>query len=754
MKLKMRMKNKMLLGAIGLLLCNLSLFAQSEVVNKYAVEWNQFSKNASESFPIGNGEVGANVWLEENGNLVCYISRTDAWSENSSLYKLGRIRFSFFPALQKEGLSVRQFLNLEEGKIEMRLTDGKEHVALDFWVDSESPVIYVKGTSSYPVHVTASSEIWRTQARLIPARERHFALQGCKVDSLLTEYADVVEDRNDHLIVYHRNEHSIYPFTLDLQHLSGEGSKGDPFMNRTMGYAISGENFVKQTPTSICSRTEVKEFGLKVAAHVEQTETAQEWIDHIEKMVGKAPGFDEAARRTAVWWKNYWNKSYIIVQTPDEAKGDKITQAYILQSWMAACGGRGNYPIKFNGSIFTVDPVFTDASRNYSPDFRLWGPDYWWQNTRLIYHPMLKSGDFEMMRVLFRHFYSNLPMLKQNAKVLFGADGAVNPETSTIFGTFVNHDYGWERTGREAEMIENPYVRYYWSSGLEIVGMMCDYYHYTSDKAFANDTLLPMAREILKFYTSFFPRDERGKIQITPAHSLEMYWDDVKNDLPNVAGLHYVVKALLGLPDDCGTREDRSSWKTLLGLLPDIPMREVDGKILFSPAEVYDATKSNNQENPELYAVFPFALCHIATRDCAAGIRTYESRKIRNTVGWTQDGQQAARLGLTEEAAANLWAKVQNSHINHRFPAYWGPNFDWTPDQNHGGNLLLTLQEMVLQVYDRSVYLLPAFPKDWNVSFKLYVPGNNTITGIYQDGKWVKKPSLQEKTNLKIHMKR
>lgn len=743
------MKNRVSL-LVMLLLSSISLFAQSGIVNKYTVEWKQFSRNASESIPIGNGEVGANVWLEENGNLVFYMSRTDAWSENSSLYKLGRVRVSFFPALQEEGLSVRQFLNLAEGKIEMQLANSKEHIALEFLVDSESPVVYIKGTSSYPLQVTVSSEVWRTQTRLVPASERHFALQGCTDDSLLTEYADVVEDINDNLIVYHRNEHSIYPFTLKHQHLSGEGCKGDPFIHRTMGYNVSGTGFVKQSPAIIRSRIEVKEFCLKIAAYAEQTKTAQEWIDRTERIIGQALRFDEAAERTAAWWKRYWDKSYIVVQTPDGEKGDKITQAYILQSWMAACAGRGNYPIKFNGSIFTVDPVFTDSSRNYSPDFRLWGPDYWWQNTRLLYHPMLKSGDFEMMRVLFRHFFSNLPMMKQNAKVLFGADGAVNPETSTIFGTFVNHDYGWERTGKEVEKIENPYVRYYWSSGLEIVGLMYDYYNYTLNHAFANDTLLPMAREVLKFYTSFFPRDKQGKIQVTPTHSLEMYWDNVKNDLPNVAGLHYVVKGLLSLPDDCGTKEDRKNWKKLFSSLPDLPVREVDGRILYSPAEEYDATKKNNQENPELYMIFPFALCNISTPDCPIGIRTYENRIIRNTVGWTQDGQQAARLGLVEEAAANLWAKVGNSNPNHRFPAYWGPNFDWTPDQKHGGNLLLTLQEMVVQVYGGTVYLLPAFPKDWEVSFKLHIPGCNTVTGEYKERKWVCKPSLQNRRGLKI----
>lgn len=724
------------------------LYAQTDVVNHYSVSWDSPSENASGAMPIGNGEVGANVWMEKDGNLVFYISRTDAWSENSSLYKLGRVRVSLYPFLQGKELSFRQSLNLEEGKIEIEVSDKKDKVALDFMVDSESPVIYLKGESTYPVQVTASSEIWRTQARLLPVGERHFALQNCPVDSLCMEYPDVVKAVDDDLVVYHRNEHSIYPFTLKHQGLSEADFGKDPFVNRTMGYRVSGEGFNKLAPTLLSTGKGVTGFCLKVAAYTEQTETEAQWLERTKQLLAKAPAFEVAAHRTAEWWKRFWDKSYIVVDTPDDSTGYKITQAYILQNWMSACAGRGNYPIKFNGSIFTVDPVHTDKGRAYNPDFRLWGPDYWWQNTRLIYHPMLKSGDYDMMRVLFRHYFSNLPMMKRNAEVLWGAKGAVSPETATIFGTFVNHDFGWDPDKKE--VIDNPYVRYYWSSGLEIASLMADYYRYTLDQSFAKDTLVPMANEILAFYYSYFPRDERGKILISPTHSLEMYWDDVCNDLPNVAGLHYIIGHLLQLPKECVTLKDVSFWKEMNSLLPDLPARVLEGKRLYSPAEAYDATKTTNMENPELYVVYPFALCHIGTKDLQQGIDTYNKRVIHHVHGWAQDGQQAARLGLTDEAQKNLLGKLRYANPNHRFPVIWGPNFDWTPDQDHGSNLLMTLQEMVMQAYDNKVYVLPAFPKDWDVKFKLYVPGDNSITGEYKEGKWMKKPVLRGKTKQKI----
>lgn len=729
-----------------------ALYAQSDVVNDYSVVWDTPSGDASGAMPIGNGEVGANVWMEGNGNMVFYLSRTDAWAENAALYKLGKLRVSLYPCLNGDDVSFKQFLNLAEGKIEVTIKDKKDEVKMDFLVDSESPVVYLKGQSTYPVQVTVSSEIWRTQIRQIPAKELFSALQDCPQDSLKLEYPDVVSDANDNLVVYHRNEHSIYPYTLKLQELENEENRSrDPFLSRTMGYNVSGEGFVKYAPTIIASKTAARDFCIKIAAYTEQTRTAKEWIDRTTEILRHAPTFEDAALRTADYWKKYWDKSYIRIATPDGVTGNRITQAYVLQNWVSACGGRGNYPIKFNGSIFTVDPVYTDSTRMYNPDFRLWGPDYWWQNTRLVYHPMLKSGDYDMMRVLFRHYFSNLPMLKRNAEVFFGAEGAVTPETSTIFGTFINYDYGWDRNKLKIGEVRSPYVRHYWSPGLEIVALMYDCYQYSDDEAFASDTLVPMSREVLKFYTSFFPRDEKGKLRITPTHALETYWTDVVNDMPNVAGLHYVVNSLLTLPDGCATKEDRRMWKEIQQSLPDVPTERKEGTLVFSAAEQY-ADQRSNSENPDLYAIFPFPLCNISTANHQLGVDSYNNRLVRGETGWRQDGQQAARLGLTEEVRSNLLVKIQNKHPRHRFPAYWGPNFDWTPDQDNGGNLLMTVQDMVVQSYGNTVYVLPAFPKDWDVSFRLCTFGKNTVSGEYRQGKWIHKPSLEKKSKQKIRI--
>ena len=81
-----------------------------------------------------------------------------------------------------------------------------------------------------------------------------------------------------------------------------------------------------------------------------------------------------------------------------------------------------------------------------------------------------------------------------------------------------------------------------------------------------------------------------------------------------------------------------------------------------------------------------------------------------------------APRGLTDEAVRILKVKADNSHPAYRWPATWGPNFDWLPDQDHGNNLLLTTQLMLLQADGEAIRLLPAWPEGLGRAFQVARP--------------------------------
>jgi hypothetical protein len=97
---------------------------------------------------------------------------------------------------------------------------------------------------------------------------------------------------------------------------------------------------------------------------------------------------------------------------------------------------------------------------------------------------------------------------------------------------------------------------------------------------------------------------------------------------------------------------------------------------------------------------------------------------------------------MTEEAARILRVKASNSHPAYRWPATWGPNFDWLPDQNHGGNLLSTTQLMLMQAepieHGGEIRVFPAWPRKWDASFKLHAPGMTLVEAELRKGKVIK----------------
>jgi len=407
-----------------------------------------------------------------------------------------------------------------------------------------------------------------------------------------------------------------------------------------------------------------------------------------------------------------------------------VSRAYHLQRFINACAGRGHYPIKFNGSIFTV-PF---PGRPGDADYRRWGPGYWWQNTRLPYISMCTSGDFDLMHSLFRVYAEELMEVSRfRTKRYFGHDGAFIPECVYFWGAVFSETYGWtpfEERG-EDKLQESGWHKWEWVSGLELMWMMLDYYEHTLDASFLQNKVLPTAYEILTFFDRHYDTDDRGKLVMHPSQALETWWD-CTNPMPEVAGLHAITQRLLRLPEQLTTPKQRAFWRALNVKLPDLPTREVDGVRMLAPAERF--TNKRNIENPELYAVFPFRLVAVGRPGIELGRQALKHRWDKGNFGWRQDDTFMAYLGLADEAKAYVAGRARNKDRNSRFPAFWGPNYDWVPDQDHGGVLMKAVQAILMQTDGRKIYLLPAWPNEWDSDFKLHAPYRTTVEGKVCDG--------------------
>jgi len=687
-------------------------------LSEYDVVWNSPSENAAGSMPIGDGELVANVWVEKaTGDLLFLIGRTDSLSEVSRMLKLGRVRVHFDPSPFKNASNFEHRLDLLKGRILVR--GGSSDLAL--CVDARTHAVLVSGRFKSPSKVQVTLETWRNQARTIPKEEQGSAWSVHDAPFPLVESADVFVSGTRDVTWYHRNETSVVPKLWENQSLTGLKGTFDPLLHRTFGGRISGNGFSAVDARSVATPEPVKRFDLSVVTSTAVTPSVSAWAATL-------PRVDKGAwARTENWWSQFWNRSWVMTSDP------LITRGYLLQRYVQACQGRGEYPIKFNGGTYTVEPAA--MGKSFDPDFRNWGDSHWWQNVRHMYHPMLASGDWEMMEPIWRLYESARPLAESRSALYHHAEGAYFPETMTVFGTYSGGDYGWDRSGHKPSEVLCPWWQYAWNQGPELVALMLDRWDYTRDEKFLKARVLPMAESVLRYFDTRFKKDAAGRVILDPTQVVETYWEGVVNDMPSTAGLIAITHRLCALPVSLTTIEQRVFFLHMQGACPSLPIAE--GRL--APAQKY-VNKTSNVENGELYAVWPFRLISVEKQGLMDEARkAYAARKNHLDVGWGYDGNVAALLGLTEEAERILKLKCANSNPAYRWPATWGPNFDWLPDQNHGGNLLNTTNLMLLQAepleQGGAIRVLPAWHRKWNVNFKLRAPGNTTVHCVARGGR-------------------
>ena len=702
-------------------------------VSQYDVVWDSPSADSKGSMPLGNGEIGINVWAEKSGDVFIYIGKTDAWNGNCSLMKVGKVKLHFTPNPFTDDELFEQRLDLANGEIHINAGNELNRFNMQIWVDANFPVIHFQANSKQALTVETSLQIWRTQVRELTDTELHTAYGVTKAPFPVLVYPDtVLSGEKDEIIWAHRNKTSIWQETLDRQGMGFWREKAnDPLVHNTFGGVIKGHGFVSATSTELKSVQPAHSFHVKIFPHTGQNESIQIWKDQVHAVIRNVEQINPKKARAdhRKFWNNFWERSWIYADGSPEAR--TVTRSYVLQRFISGCAGRGVFPQKFNGSLFNVDSVLNEYP--YDADYRLWGGPYWVQNTRLIYWPMLINGDYDLMEPLFRMYKNALPYARAATQHFYDHGGAFFPETMYFWGSYVPDNFGWNTPYKPFKYTETRYIRYYFQGALEIAAIMLDYYNHTQDEKFARDILLPFTHQVVLFYAEHYPRDKNGKIGIYPSQALETYWD-AENPTPPIAGLRWNVSGILNLPENLFQQEQIKFFKKVVNELPEIPVGMKQGKEVVLPAAKISGDPRNH-ENPEFYAIFPYRFFGIGKPGLERMRNSFSLARVKSANGWAHYDVNAAFLGLTDTAKRLLVNRATPQNPNCRFPAFWGPNWDWIPDQDHGSNIMIGLQAMLIQTDGNKIYIFPAWPKDWDVKFKLHAPKQTTIEGELRHGK-------------------
>ena len=738
------------------------------------VIWNTPSRNSSESMPCGGGDIGMNIWVEED-DILFYLSRSGTFDENNCQLKQGRFRIRLFPSPFKDAKDFRQELKLKDGYVEV--SAGGTQIQL--WADVYHPVVHVEITNAQPLRTEVSYENWRYKERMIRKGEGQQCSYKWAPPKGAVTTADFVSlsskrelsgmtKKGNLLLFYHRNpEQTVFDIVVAQQGMENVKSQMmNPLKHLTFGGYLFGDNLeYTGTTDNIYAGTDYRAWNFRsskvsrkeqfcIVLHTEQTATVEQWEQDLQinlqriapqgKISSKIVSQDK--KQTRLWWNAFWQRSFIEPIGDTENKNDsdikEITRNYTLFRYMLGCNAYGSVPTKFNGGLFTFDPCHIDEKQAFTPDYRKWGGGTMTaQNQRLVYWPMLKSGDFDMMSSQFDFYNRMLKNAELRTQVYWQHNGACFCEQIENYGLPNPAEYGFKRPEWFDKGVEyNAWLEYEWDTILEFCQMILE----TKNYANADITpYLPLIESSLTFFDEHYRQlasrrgrkalDGNGQLVLFPGSACETY-KMTNNASSTIAALRTVL-------ENYGKKDE------MLKTIPPIPLRYIEIKNSLNPTASPELKQTispavsweriNNVETPQLYPVFPWRIYGVGKENLELARNTYfydpEAIKFRSHVGWKQDNIWAACLGLTEEAKRLTLAKLSNGP--HRFPAFWGPGYDWTPDHNWGGSGMIGLQEMLLQTNGEQILLFPAWPKEWDIHFKLHAPGETTVEATLKDGK-------------------
>ncbi|HZY64244.1 MAG TPA: DUF5703 domain-containing protein [Edaphobacter sp.] len=741
-----------------------------ERLERYNPTWRSPSNSSLGSMPLsGSQGTGLNVWVQ-NGAVYFYITRNNAYDEDGNLDKLGCIRLQLQPNPIASAKAFEQKLDIYTSRltIDAQAATGETCKFL-IWLDLRKPIVFVETSTSIPTHLEVAFMTWREQVRHYPLDNWNIPFRkGAPANFGAT--ADQIEAKPRTLTWFHRNNNHalVADKMVSLQKFTAAADTiVDPSRDLIFGGELRGSNleFLKQEPISFqqwqgrawiyhtpaASRSHIT----TVAILCEQNPSLDKWK---QKLTRISQRFDTAAARqrskesSEKEWHRFWAKSYIFINSnkgPDDI-GWQVGKNYQLFRYMLACNRGGTLPLKFNGGIFNVDTYNPEPYRVIDggpppmapPDRRRWGNLFMAQNQRLIGWPGLLSGDFDLMAPSLDFYAERAKTAVARSQIYWHHNGAAFVEPLSLYGLPV------QRLATDHGPCSARHLAWHFSIQIEFAWMALERTTYSGEDV---RPYLPLIEAIVRFYDEHYRKehlartgseyDANGRLVLFPMNCLELY-ANATDPIEVVCGLHRVVEGVLALPASTVPPSMRDYFRQLQPRLPQVQFEVRDGKKVLKPAKEYDANAPlNKTEFPEGYAVWPYRMYGIGSRNGSSEANnTWETMPAQRKaaldfVSWQCTPIYAALMGRHDDAKRLTIDKLADQNASLRFKAFFGPGHDWIPDHNWGGSAMIGLQSMIVAPADKGIYLLPAWPKDWDADFRLHLPHQASITGNIQNGK-------------------
>lgn len=654
-------------------------FDTAGVVSRSDIVLQRPNSKREQAMPLGNGRLGVAVWSE--GGLTLQLNRADTLPRRLSP---GQVVLPGLKALT----AAKDY----SGKLDLYRGEFRERGA------GITATAYVQPDSDVAV----------------------VDVSGVDPDSRQTAILYLWKPRNPTTAV-----HSAMAFLSETWRDTGEaGASGETFGSLA---AITAD--ARDLRTEVQDSLSVKlSFRPKADGSFRLFIAAPEWkggdaAHRATELLANAPTASPALHQR--WWNDLWKEAGLMKMSSNDGSAEYFENLRLIDLYTAAAESLGPLP----GSQAGIGDLFSSMR-----DEHKWGPSaYWHWNLRMQVAANLGAGLFALNNSYFSLYRNNLQNVEAwTAAEMAGRPGACVPETMRFNGKgYENEAWLPNHPGVNCSAQSKPYYNARTlSTGAEVSLWIWRQYLATQDRAFLASNYPVMAASA-RFLLAYAKTGPDGFLHTYPSNAHENEWD-VHDPTTDISAMTAFFPAAIHAAQILNTDSQLvTRLESAVSHIRELPRSGgANGTDVIGQSYDPDAP-IHNSENIGLEPVWPYSLIGDSGQLHDTAVRTYASRANKFDDDWSFDPIQAARLGLASEVELAL------RKLTERYQAYpsglaqfMGPEFY----VEQIGVLATALQESLVQDYDGTLRIAPAWPKHWDVVGTVYVQGKNKVDVEMRNG--------------------
>jgi len=714
---------------------------------------------SEEGLPIGNGRMGTLVWTTNN-SLNLQVNRVDVFAQDSYSESggasdycggCGKIEINFGKPVFKPDKAFKEHLSVYDGLVRI----SGDSVKAEVFAWSEDDVIGIRIDDKREDPAPINVDLVRLRPTADHERQYHYKATS----------------------TFRRKDEKIF--------LIQEFSEKKFFCRSALGVDITGREIDREksgsTGVPFCWRITLEPGSEPFTILISTSANFNKHEDIISEAVAKLEmagklGFEKMFSETQVWWKSFWQKSFLHLHSSDGV-ADFLERCYTYHMYLMASSSRGSFPPKFNGMLWCTNG-----------DEREWGAQYWLFNEEAMYYPLFAANHLDLLDPYFNMYSGMLDNAKVAARQRWASKGIFIPETVAFNGpetlpekfaktlkAILLGELRYDKMPEEFRRFgisKNHFshigimldVKQRWTWVTQIVSGVAELglqywqrYQVTGDIQWLRDRAYPMIKGAAEFYRNFpgMKKEEDGLYHLYDTNVHETFWG-VRDSIFDLAVLRGTIPLAIRASEILEVDEDiRPKWEEFSEHLPPYPLSK-EGEAAFglgpgtwAACRKPTATGKMNVEQVWLAPVL-FEDWTLETKDEAMNSiarATYENLPDRKAL---LEGAPVANHSRLLVLSARMGRGDDVKRLLPLFVArtlYDAPNALslWEGVQamtsENLGLASYALQEALLQSLSPKpgeapvIRLYPAWPKDWDAHFCLLARGGFMVTSEFKEGK-------------------